>query len=235
MKTLLSLSLLVLLPALVWGQVAPTHTVARAEMEQVLHRYLLQRSQQLPNVELRFKTMSLPKPFTVPAGNIVHDVIAAKSKLGGSQRLTMVTRVDGRTVSNRTMRVTVEAMAEVVVSSGSIRRGTLIGMENIELQYLNISRVKDPIFSADEVVGRMAKRSVRNGDVMQKNQVEFPPLIKRGERVVIRASGRGLTLTAAGEARQDGRPGQSIRVLNSNSSKEVLCKVIAPGLVAVEF
>ncbi len=79
------------------------------------------------------------------------------------------------------------------------------------------------------------KRSIRLGDPLQRNQIEFPPVVKRGERVVIQAVGRGLTLTAAGEARQDGRSGESIRVMNSGSRKEVVCRVIAPGLVKVEF
>ena len=42
-------------------------------------------------------------------------------------------------------------------------------------------------------------------------------------------------LTAAGEAKQDGRTGEAIRVMNSNSRKEILCQVVAPGLVKVEF
>jgi flagella basal body P-ring formation protein FlgA len=44
-----------------------------------------------------------------------------------------------------------------------------------------------------------------------------------------------LLMSAAGEAQQDGRAGETIRVLNSSSRKEVLCRVIGSSHVQVEF
>lgn len=60
-------------------------------------------------------------------------------------------------------------------------------------------------------------------------------MIKRGDRVVIQAQRGGLTLTAAGEAKQDGMADETIRVMNLGSRKDVLCLVVEQGLVTVEF
>lgn len=235
MKNLFCLIILLLLPAMVWGAATPTQQIDRQEMEQVLNDFLSEKSDLLPNVELRYRSVSLPKPYSVPQGRLVHQVIPARPGVIGSRRMTLVTRVDGRTVSNQSVRVDIEALAEVAVATSALRRGAVLDLDDIELRYQDISKFKDPIFSQDEIVGKRLKRSIRLGDPLQRNQIEFPPVVKRGERVVIQAVGRGLTLTAAGEARQDGRSGESIRVMNSGSRKEVVCRVIAPGLVKVEF
>ena len=210
-------------------------TIDQEEMMQVLTDYLAAESRQLPQVELRFKALDLPEPFSVPQGRIDYQIIPANPSVIGSRRMTLLTRVDGDIVSNQSLRVDLEAMAEVIVAKASMRRGTLLTAADVETIYMDISKVDEPVFAEDKIVGKQLKRSVRLGDPLEQKEVEFPPVIKRGEQVVINASRQGLQLTAAGKARDDGRPGEMIRVVNSSSRKEVVCRVVAPGLVKVEF
>jgi len=240
MKYLLCLFLILSTPLMVYGAAGQaasktSQLIDQQEMEQILGDYLAEQSMLLPHVDLRFKSMTLPKAYQVPAGRINHQVVPAKPGAIGSRRMTLMTRVDGRIISNKSVRVELEALAEIAVITGSLRRGTILDSDDVELRYQDISRLKEPIFSAADVVGKRLKRSVRLGEPLQRNQVEFPPVIKRGERVVIQARSHGLMLTAAGEAKQDGRTGEAIKVMNSNSHKVVLCQVVAPGLVKVEF
>ncbi len=240
MKYLLCLFLILSTPLMVCGatrqSVAKTsQLIDQREMEQIFGDYLVEQSMLLPHIELRFKSLALPNPYQVPAGRISHQVIPAKPGVIGSRRMTLMTRVDGRIISNQSVRVELEALAEVAVIAVTLRRGAILDSDDVELRYQDISRLKTPIFLVEDVIGKRLKRSVRLGEPLQRNQVEFPPVIKRGERVVIQARGQGLMLTAAGEAKQDGRTGEAIRVMNSNSRKEVLCLVVAPGLVKVEF
>lgn len=235
MKYFLCLIFFLSVPLVGFGQTAAQQVIDGQEIEQVLKDYLEDQSDQLPHVELRFKSLQLPEAFRVPQGRIEHQVIPAKPGVIGSRRMTLMTRVDGETVANQSIRVDVEALAEITVVTSALRRGQILQTHDIELRYQDISKLKDPIFDFDDVIGKRLKRSVRLGDPLQRHQVEFPPVIKRGERVVIQAQGPGLVLTAAGEAREDGRSGEAIRVMNSSSRKEVLCQVIAPGLVRVGF
>ncbi|MCW8859517.1 MAG: flagellar basal body P-ring formation chaperone FlgA [Deltaproteobacteria bacterium] len=235
MKYLLSLLLLVITPHMGYGSSTSHQLITQQEMEQVLNDYIAEESDLLPHVELRFKELSLPDAYQVPQGRIEHQVIPAKPGVIGSRRFTLLTRVAGQTVSNQSVRVELEALAEVAVVTGALRRGQILDAQDVELRYQNISHIKEPIFDQAEIIGKRLKRSVRLGDPLQRHQIEFPPVIKRGERVVIQANGHGLTLTAAGEAKQDGRTGEAIRVMNSNSHKEILCQVVAPGLVKVEL
>ena len=240
MKYLLCLFLILSTPLVVYG--ASSTAVAKSgqlidqqEMEQILGDYLDEQSALLPHVDLHYKSMTLPKSYQVPAGRISHQVIPAKPGVVGSRRMTLMTRVDGQIVSNQSVRIELEALAEVAVITETLRRGTVLSPADVELRYQDISRIKAPIFSLEDVIGKRLKRSVRLGEPLQRKQVEFPPVIKRGELVIIQAQRQGIKLTAAGEAKQDGRTGEAIRVMNSNSHKEILCRVIAPGLVKVEF
>jgi len=240
MKTLLILILMIAAPlsalaGLQHKDQAGQVMIDRQEMEQVLNDYLAAESRQLPQVDLRFSKIDLPDPFAVPRGRIEHQVIPANPMVIGSRRMTLLTRVDGEIVSNQSLRVDVEAMAEILVAKTSMRRGSLLSADDVEPRYQDISKLDEPIFAGEHVAGKQLKRSLRLGEPLEQHQVEYPPIIKRGEKVVINASGSGLQLTAAGEAREDGRSGEMIRVINSSSHKEVLCQVVAPGKVKVEF
>ncbi|MEA3544552.1 MAG: flagellar basal body P-ring formation chaperone FlgA [Thermodesulfobacteriota bacterium] len=240
MKYLLCLFLILSTPLMVYGAGQPSVAktgalIDRQEMEQIFDAYLVRQSMLLPHVDLRFKSITLPAPYRVPAGQITHQIIPAKPGIIGSNRMTLMTRVNGRIINNQSLGVKLEALAKVVVATGTLRRGTILDGDDVELRYQDITQLKTPIFLIGDVIGKRLKRSIRLGQPLQRKLVEFPPVIKRGERVLIQAHSQGLMLTAAGEAKQDGRAGEAIRVINSNSRKEVLCQVVAPGLVKVEF
>jgi flagella basal body P-ring formation protein FlgA len=209
--------------------------IGKQEIKQVLNDYLTEASERLPRIELRFKSMTLPKPFKVPDGSIEFQVIPAKPGIIGSRRVTLLTRVDGKVISNQSIRVEIEALAEILVATDSLRRGDVLEPEEFSLQQRDISKLKQPFFDGHDIYGKRLKRSLRLGQPLLRNQVDFPPLIKRGDRVEIRARRGGLMLSAAGEARQNGALDETIRVMNVGSRKEILCRVAAPGLVTVEF
>jgi len=239
MKLLFYLLLLLATPFLAYGATtsasAKTELIDRQEMKQILDDYLVKQSSRLPHIELRFKSIKLPSPYRIPVGQIRHQVIPAKPRIIGSRRMALMTRVDGQIQSNKSIRVEIEALAQIAVAAADLHRGEIITATDIEFNYQDVSRVSSPIFTLDEVIGKRLKRSVRLGQPLARKLVEFPPVIKRGDLVVINAQSKGLLLTAAGKAKEDGRAGETILVVNSNSGKEVLCRVVAPGQVEVEF
>ncbi len=214
---------------------SPKVVIDQQEMEQILTDYLAEQSDLLPQVELRLTSVKYPPSYKVPTGRINHQLIPARPGVIGSRRIALMTRVDDRIVSNQSIRVEVEAMAEVAVAKESLRRGTMLTEQQIEMRYQDISRLSEPIFTVADAVGKVVKRTLRLGEPLQAQQVEYPPVIKRGERVVIEVHQAGMTISAIGEARQDGRAGESIKVINTGSSREVISRVVAPGLVRVEL
>jgi flagella basal body P-ring formation protein FlgA len=201
----------------------------------VLSDYLVSAAADLPGVKLNFENIYLPPRFIVPSGKIEYQVIPAKPQVIGSRRMTLITRVDGEVVANQSIRVVLNARAQVVVTTKDIKRGESLTSADLSLAQQDISDLEEPFFAMDNLIGKQLKRTLRQGQPLQRNQVEFPPMITRGERVTIQASNPGIMLKASGEARQNGELGEMIRVRNIGSQREVLCRVVAAGLVSVEF
>jgi flagella basal body P-ring formation protein FlgA len=204
-------------------------------VEQVLKEFLAGQSKRFPHIEFHFSSINLPKPFTVPAGQIEYQVVPAKPKTIGSRRVTLLTRVDNQIVDDRSIRVRLEAIAEILVASDNLRRGEIISPRNVSYVEQDISRLKQPFYDGDNVYGMRLKRSIRLGTPLLRKQVERPPLIERGDRVVIQANRGGLLLTDAGEAKEKGRINETIRVINLRSRKVILGRVAEAGLVTVDF
>ena len=232
----LLLILVLLLPALGFAQQSATgQQITPQRVEQLLNDFLLEQSDRLPRVELRFSSIDLPQTFQVPSGRVEFQVVPAKPDVIGSRRMTLLTRVDGAVVDNRSIRVELEALAEILIAAENLQRRDLLTPEKVEFRLQDISDLKQPLFDDEEIYGKRLKRSVRVGQPLLRRQIDFPPMVKRRDKVTIQAQRGGLFLTAAGEAKEDGQEGDMIRVLNLGSRKVVLGRVTAPGLVEVEF
>jgi hypothetical protein len=60
-------------------------------------------------------------------------------------------------------------------------------------------------------------------------------IVHQRQRVMMQVQMGGLNVTAAGEAQQDGRLGQTILVQNVESKKTVTARVTGPGTVEIEL
>jgi hypothetical protein len=60
-------------------------------------------------------------------------------------------------------------------------------------------------------------------------------IVHQRQRVMMQVQMGGLNVTAAGEAQQDGRLGQTILVQNMESKKTVTARVTGPGTVEIEL
>jgi flagella basal body P-ring formation protein FlgA len=147
----------------------------------------------------------------------------------------MIFRVDGRVEKNIAVRAELEALAPVVVSAGDLGRGAILSARDLSVVTMDLTELRNPCFDTKELVGKKLQQSIRLGDPIERTQVDFPPLIKRGEAVTINLRHGGLLLTAAGVAQKDGCEGDTIPVRNSSSRKEILCRVMESGQVQVEF
>lgn len=121
----------------------------------------------------------------------------------------------------------------VAVTAVDVKRGETIGQNNIVMEKKNISAYKDFFVSPDELEEMQAKRTMKAGTVLSQNNVESIPVIKRGEKVVIRACFGNVVVTAEGIAREDGGLNESIRVYNTTTKKTMVCMVIDSKTVMI--
>ena len=86
-----------------------------------------------------------------------------------------------------------------------------------------------------EVLGKRARRNINSKTVMRTDLIEYPPLVRRGDMVMIVAETKGLKITALGKVRNSGRRGEKIRVVNVDSQKSVFARVVDANTVQIEF
>ncbi len=213
----------------------PQTVIQPEQVQQYLEDYLDQQQRKMPQTKLRFRHLRLPKAFSVPSGRLTCEITPSDPRVLSSRRFSLIFRVDGKAAKNISVSTTLEALAEVATTTGDLRRGIILSEEHIALAERDLNRLRAPCFDSNELLGKRLKRSLRKGEVFERSAVAFPPMIKRGEVVTITAQKGILTVTAKGMAQQNGNTGDTIRVRNISSKKDLVCKVTGPVAVTVEF
>jgi len=209
--------------------------ISSADIQASIADYVARQGNVLPDVDIRFEPYTEPEDFVAPKGDLKVEVVPGADNLLNSRSLTLIYRVDGRVVNNMTIRGRMSAKAAVVVANARIRRGNKIQPSDVGMARCDIADISDPVFSLKEVVGMELGRSVRAGDPLDRRHLQTPVVIERGAFVQIIAERGSMRIEATGTAREDGRLGETIRIRNSSSLKEIHAEVIGINTVKVRF
>lgn len=182
----------------------------------------------------RFKVVG-NGPF--PDGKISVELVRhADGRLLGYVSLTAIVRVDGKVERRVVLSGWVDRFENVLCTSRSLKRSSIITEDDICMKRRNISRLPSSVLtSIREVVGKRVRRNLKSDTVMLANMVEEPPLIKRGDRVTIVAESPNLLVTTLGIARNKGGLGDQIRVKNCMNRKEIIARIVNASTVRIEF
>ncbi len=128
--------------------------------------------------------------------------------------------------------------AQQAVASADIPAGTAFSKDNIKIETVPCDT--KPADGWAPPYGMIATKKIAAGTIISGKE-QLPPkpdvLVKRGQKVTMRISGTGFTVTAVGEAQEDGRAGDVIKVVNVDSKRTVFARVgfdgaVEPGLDA---
>ncbi len=115
-------------------------------------------------------------------------------------------------------------------------RGSILTKKDVRLKRVELSRAKRRYFTnIEDVIGKIAKRTVFAGDILTMDQLTQPKAVRRGEQIIILANNHGMNIRMSGSAMTDGSRGQRISVRNNSSRRIVEGVVIAPGIVQIRF
>ncbi len=98
---------------------------------------------------------------------------------------------------------------------------------------MNIAGYRDYFVSLSELEGMQAKRRLKAGTVLTGKYVEPIPVIRRGDRVLMKARIGNVEITAEGTARENGGLNERIRVYNETTRKTIICTVINSRTVQI--
>ena len=178
-----------------------------------------------------------PGDLRVPTGKIevlvrVGDQAPAQGFLGAA----VVIRVDGRDHQTVPMTVRVGRHVPVVVANHVLEPKTVLGPGDFRIETRVSTEIPAGALAAmSDPAGMEVLRSVRVGEIVTEGMVRAKILVRRGELVTVLLDGRGFKITTQGQAGEDARRGDLVRVINTTSRREVLGRVEGAGVVRVPY
>ena len=192
-------------------------------------------SQQGDGVELDYRIGGLDNRLQLADCSQPLDVSPRDQGLGGrGQLMTKVSCADP--AWSIYVPVDLQLRRPVVVTTQPIGRHSVITASQVTLRAADVSAINGQYFTDPQaVVGHEATRLIHQDAVVLANQLELPPLVRKGEAVLILAREGGLEVKTAGTALSDGRLGEQIRVENKTSGRVVEAVVTGAGETEVRL
>lgn len=187
--------------------------------------------------EVRIRRMTISDALKLPAGDIDYEVVAPQQWEGwGNVSIAVLARQSDKVVRNIPVWVDIEALTEMVVALRQIDSGDLISSADVTLQKRELSQSSHlAARTLADVVGKKVRTTLRANQPVRADLVERVPLVKSGQMVTIVAENEVLKISVSGKARSAGAEGDTIRVQNLTSLKEIPARVINANTVQVAF
>jgi flagella basal body P-ring formation protein FlgA len=210
--------------------------VTTARMEEIFRDHILETAP-WPEDEITLESVRVPEDVALPEGALRWEIREnGNTDYLGNVSVTLTFVVDGRKIRRVPLSGRVSITRDVLQAARNIQRGDLIRAEDVLQTVKTTMRMNgDVLMDAGEAVGKRASRSIRAGRAITSAMVEDPPVVEKGSDVTIVAENDILRITTRGEALEEGRRGDRIRVRNLGSGKEITSTVRGPGRVDVVF
>ena len=189
------------------------------------------------NPDATIKGIQVSGSLRLPVGTVTYEVSAPRNRdLVGQVPFAVNFNVDGKLYKRVWANVSIEVLAEVVMTSKPLGRHKPITEDDIMVLRMDLAKVpSDVITDPQTVLGKRTRRAIGSKTVMRANLIEFPPLVRRGDVVVIVAETKGLKITALGQVKKKGALGDRIPVLNFDSKKVLYARVMDANTVKIDF
>lgn len=189
----------------------------------------------LPNIQIQ--PVNEIQPIVLPCGNVGIVVNATPSAIrNGVIPLRFIISVDGREIAKRMIFFKATIIKEVVTAARMISRHRIITEDDLCLALQDVSSLlmNTAILSrTEDIIGKRAKKMIKQGVVIAEDIVEEIPIINRGDLVTIVIESPVFRITTQGRARQAGARNQMIKVINTSSMKEITAEVMDAKIVRV--
>ncbi len=215
---------------------AVEQSIAARDFERVIFSALV-RQYGRPHHRVRLKILFPNKPLTVPAGKLHLEV---EKLTGGARTGRRAFRV-GLFINGQFMKTInvvgeVKAQATVITPVRWIKPKEVVVEEDVIAMTVDLpSLTHDFILDSDDVIGKQVLRPLPPRQPIRKTMLDDPPVVHKGDRVIIEVRQGGLLVQTVGLAKAAGKSGETILVQNKSSGREVIGTILNAGLVEVGF
>jgi len=177
------------------------------------------------------------KPLVLPQGEVSYSFSSNNNNeyIGNyNDEITFV--VDNNYRKKVRVSANIVIVVPVAVSTNVIERNSTIKPGDIKLVSRDITGISDHISTdLNSIIGKRAKTRINSETAIRKNMVGINNVVKRGDRVTILLENKQIKLSVPARALERGAVGDTIRVINTSSEKEVYAVVKSSKTVEVIF
>jgi len=210
--------------------------IAVGDFEQAVYSALT-RQYGRPQHRVSVRILFPNNPLTVQAGTLHLEV----EKLAGGARtgrraFRVGLFIDRQFIKTINVVGEVRAQATVTAPTRWIKPKEVVIAEDVTAMTVDVpSLTHDFILHPDEVIGKQVLRPLPPRQPIRKTMLDDPPIVHKGDRVMIEARRGGLLVQTVGLANAAGKSGDTISVKNTSSGREVIGTILSAGLVEVGF
>ena len=211
-------------------------TVPRERIEAIVVNFLRKEFLR-DDTALRVTGIQVNQDVILPKGNMAYEVLPPKNtELLGRVPLSVRFYVNGALERKVWVTANFEKWGEVVVTKRPLGRRHPVTDNDVELQQMDLAGLPSNVITRlEDVLGKRTRRTIDSHVALRTDHVELPPLVRRGDVVVIVAESDGLRITARGVAKERGQRGGTVRVVNLDSNKGIYARVTDANTVTVDF
>ncbi len=212
-------------------------TLKKLDLHTILQEIILDKTT-LSKDNIKISNFSShPASISIPMGVIEHQVISKSNANHLGRVMAFVSiLVDGYEQARVKLSADIQLFGDVVVTAKTLKRRKVISASDIDVRNQDITMlgpgyVDDPNLA----VGKELTTTLRPGTVVYSRLLKNPILVKRGDVVSILAQTNSLKVSVPGRVQDAGAKGDTIRVKNLMSRREIYAKVINSNQVQVDF
>ncbi|HVJ41502.1 MAG TPA: flagellar basal body P-ring formation chaperone FlgA [Dongiaceae bacterium] len=193
------------------------------EVTAAIVQAISERTEQSANMDIVFDTgeVQFTLPTNVPATVAVQGLNFDTSNNRFLAILTVP--ATGPTLYTQQVVGTVYEKTQVPVLKRLVSAGDTIQPSDIDWASSRVDQLaSNTVTDAQQMVGRIAKRPLRPGQVLRVTDLINEPTVHRNDLVTIAVQTQDMSLTVRGKALEDGAVGQTIHVINVNTKRQLI-------------
>lgn len=126
----------------------------------------------------------------------------------------------------------VEQSRVLPVAAQRILSGEELTVDQFATEWVDVTRLNgDYVTDLDEIRGMQLRRTLLAGQPVRRSDIWTPPVVSAGDQITLVFMTDFMQVTIPATARQDGQPGDVIRIYSSETRRTYLAEVSGPGEV----
>ena len=215
---------------------AEDRRIVEEEIERILEAHLT-RVVNDPRKKIEIRDLRVQEKAALPQGSFSSEVMLSEQACrGGQVSGTVLFSSQGREVRRVRFSARVDLYGEVVVARTYLKKHHEIQEGDIQTVQRNLALLPNDVMAeAGEVLRQRTVLSVNGNEVLRKSMVEVPPLVRKGDRVLMTVDHPFFKITTWGEVKEEGRKGDRVKLVNLSSKKEVYGRVLNGNTVQIDY